>query len=131
MAKKYHEYKNENPLKKETSDCVIRALTTATGESWDDIYNQLCKIGFELKVTPTSKESWERLLTQKGFVRYTISNKKGTKRPTVLSFTKEHKEETYILQVANHLTVCKDGIYYDIWDCGDSSLYSYWCLENK
>jgi hypothetical protein len=126
MAKKYYYYWNENPIKKETSDCVIRALVTATGESWDSIYNELCEIGFELKTIPNTKESWEALLIRKGFVRHSISNKKGSKRPTVLSFTKAHKEGTYILQVANHLTVCKEGAFYDLWDCGDKCLYSYW-----
>ncbi|MBQ2015580.1 MAG: hypothetical protein II207_01100, partial [Clostridia bacterium] len=60
------------------------------------------------------------------FIRHKLSIKKGSKRPTVLSFTKEHKEGTYILSVAHHLTVCKDGKYYDIWDCGESCLYTYW-----
>lgn len=126
MVNKYYFYKNENPLKKETCDCVIRALVTATGESWDNIYKDLFQIGFEWKVMPNSKEAWEELLIRKGFTRNKISNAKGSKRPTVKEFTKEHIEGTYILQVANHLTVSKDGVYYDIWDCGDKSLYSYW-----
>ena len=119
MGTKYFCYKNENPIKKETSDCVIRALVSATGESWDNIYKELCEIGFELKTIPNTKESWETLLKRKGFIRYAISNKKGSKRPTVLEFAKKHKENIYILQVANHLTVCKNGIYYDLWDCGE------------
>lgn len=46
MAKKYYFYHNENPLKKETSDCVIRALVTATGESWDSIYKRVVRNRF-------------------------------------------------------------------------------------
>lgn len=126
MSNKYYFYKNENPLKKETSDCVIRALVTATDENWDDIYKDLFQIGFEWKVMPNSKDAWEELLIRKGFTRNKISNAKGSKRPTVLGFAKEHKEGIYILQVANHLTVVKNGVYYDIWDCGDKCLYAYW-----
>lgn len=130
MSKKYYRYFNENPLKKETSDCAIRAIATATEQSWDDVYNELCKLGFELKTIPNAKEVWEKFVTMKGFVRYPISNKKGSTRPTVLEFTKNHKQGIYILQVANHLTVCKNGIYYDLWDCGQKCLYSYWIKEN-
>jgi len=126
MAKKYYNYKNENPAKKETTDCVIRALATATGESWDNVYKELFEIGFSMKVALTSDEAWKEFLNKRGWVRNKISNKKGSKRPTVLGFTKEHKQGSYILQVANHLTVCKDGIYYDTWDCGECCLYSFY-----
>lgn len=126
MARKYYQYKNENPAKKEVGDCVVRALATATGNAWDDVYKELFEIGFTLKVMPNSDEAWREYLTRKGFVKNTISNKKGSKRPTVLSFTKEHKEGAFVLQVANHLTVSKDGIFYDIWDCSEKSLYSFW-----
>lgn len=123
---KYHKYRNENPKSKEVGDCVVRALATATDNSWDDVYRELCKIGFELKVMPNSDEAYTEYLIANGFERRKISIKKGSKRPTVLSFTKEHKEGLYILRVANHVTVCKEGIYYDTWDCGDSCVYSYW-----
>ena len=55
-----------------------------------------------------------------------ISNKKGSKRPTVESFTKEHKEGTYFLSVANHAVASVDGYFYDKWDSGDCCLYGYW-----
>ena len=61
-----------------------------------------------------------------GFEYVGISNKKGTTRPTVESFTKEHKEGTYILRVANHIVASVDGMYYDTWDSGHKSLYGYW-----
>ena len=119
-----YKYKNENPLNKETGDCVVRALVTATGEDYDTILRQLFDLAFELKTIPNGKECWEMFLRQKGWIRNPISNKKGSKRPTVESFTKDHKQGTYIVQVANHLTVVKDGYYYDIWDCGKSCFYS-------
>lgn len=127
--KKYHLYRNENPAKKETGDCVVRALATATGESWDDVYKELFNIGYELKVMPNNQEAYEAFLISRGFKKNKISNKKGSKRPTVLGFTKEHKTGSHVLQVANHLTVVKDGVYYDLWDCGEKCLYSYWSLE--
>ena len=126
MTNKYHQYRNENPLKQETEDCVVRALVTATGKTWDIVYKELCDLGFELKKMPNSKDTWKEYLNRNSFENHIVSNKKGSKRPTVLGFTKEHKEGIFILSIANHLTVCKDGIYYDIWDCGTKSLYGYW-----
>ena len=131
MAKKYYKYRNENPNSKETGDCVIRTLATAMDKSWDEIFKDLCIIAFELKVMPNSDEAYHKYLEDNGFERQKISVKKGSKRPTVLGFTKEHKEGTYILRVANHLTVCKDGVYYDIWDCGENCIYTYWVKSDN
>lgn len=119
-------YYNPNPLKKETSDCVVRSLCKATGYSWDHVYRSLFDIGFELKVMPSDDEAWKEFLIREGFVLNKISNKKGSKRPTVESFTRSHKEGIFILRVANHLVTSYNGKYYDIFDSGSSSLYGYW-----
>lgn len=41
-------------------------------------------------------------------------------------FAQKNKKGTFVLQVANHIITCQDGYYYDIWDCGNHSLYGYW-----
>ena len=72
------------------------------------------------------KACYEKYLISNNFLYHGISNKKGSKRPTVDSFTKEHKEGTYLLRVAHHCVAVVDGIYYDTWDSGDWCLYGYW-----
>lgn len=124
--KKYFSYKNINPIKNETSDCVIRALALTLDKSWDEIYKELAKIGFELKVDMSADESWRKLMDNHGWIKNKISNAKGTKRPTVKEFAKNHKEGRYLLQVANHLTTVVDGVCYDIWDCSDKCLYAWY-----
>jgi len=119
-------YYNPNPSKKETGDCVVRAMCKATGQDWDTIYKQLFDIGFELKVMPNADEAWKELLIKNGFTQHKISNKRGTKRPTVDSFARTNKKGTYVLRVANHIVTCEDGKYYDLWDSGNCSLYGYW-----
>ena len=67
-------------------------------------------------------------LASLGFKYTGVSNKKGTKRPTVDSFAKEHKKGTYIASVAHHVVAIVDGKYYDTWDSGYKSLYGYYEL---
>ena len=67
----------------------------------------------------------KEILSELGFEYTGVSNKRGTKRPTVSSFAKEHKTGTYIINVANHVVAVVDGIYYDTWDSGDCSVYGY------
>lgn len=127
MTKSLNKYFNPNPLKKKTGDCVIRALSKATGNDWDTVYQELCQIGFELKVLPNNDDAWREYLIRNGFEYCKLPPvKKGGKRPTVHSFTKEHKKGTYVLIVAKHLVTSKDGYYYDTWDSGKRSVYGYY-----
>ena len=99
----------------------------AEGAKWDEVYKDLCAIGLELKAMPNDKETYETFLTKRGYVKTPISNKKGSKRPTVNEMaTRSEKEGAFICQVANHLVTVKDGYILDLWDSGEKSLYAYW-----
>ncbi|PGR83624.1 hypothetical protein [Bacillus cereus] len=131
MSGTRNRYYNPNPLKKETGDCVVRALCKATGKDWDTVYRELYEIGMELKVMPNSKEAWKTYLRRQGFIEHKVSNKKGTKRPKVQEFARSHRTGTFVLSVAHHVVTCEDGYYYDLDDFGRSSLYSYWEKPQK
>lgn len=79
----------------------------------------------ELQAMPGERLCYETYLKDNGFKYVGISNKKGSKRPTVESFTKEHKNGIYFLNVANHAVASVDGVYYDTWDSGKCCLYGY------
>jgi len=117
---------NKKDLKDKYGDCVVRSLVKSTGKNWLDVFDELVAIARDEQCIPNGKVCYERFLKENGFKYTGVSNKKGTKRPTVLSFTKEHKSGTFVLIVANHIVASIDGIYYDTWDCGDSSMYGYW-----
>lgn len=131
MANKYYRYYNPNPTKKEVGDCVERAICVVLDCDWLTAFDKLVTVGREICCPPNWKDCYEELLRREGFVYHGISNKKGTKRPTVEGFTKTHKTGVYFLRVANHVVGCKDGVYYDIWESGDSSMYGYWCKEGQ
>lgn len=117
---------NKKDLKDEYGDCVIRSLTKVTGKEWLQIFEELLPYARELQCMPNGKPCYESYLKNNGFEYHGISNKKGSKRPTVFSFAKDHKEGTYVLRVAHHSVAMTDGFYYDTWDCGDCCLYGYW-----
>ena len=128
MFKKY----NPNPKGKEVGDCVVRALCCAFNQPWDVVYTTLCKVGLELKCMPNEKESYSALIENSGFKRYSMPKAtKGSSRTTAGEFARTHKEGTYILKLANHIVCCKNGVLYDLWDCSDSCVYTYWKNEKK
>lgn len=128
MASKNYKYyqPNSKDLKDKYGDCVIRALTKVTGKEWLQVFEELVPIAKDFQCMPNGKPCYEAYLKQNGFTYQGVSNAKGTKRPTVDRFAKDHPQGVYFLRVANHCVAVVDGIYYDTWDSGTKSLYGYW-----
>jgi len=125
---KRHKYfqPNKLDLKDKYGDCAIRTICAAEGLDWLEAYDLMYKLSREVQSPMNDKAGFEHIVKSLGYVYTGISNKKGTKRPTVDSFTKDHKQGTHILVVAGHYVCSKDGQYYDTWDSGSKSLYGYW-----
>lgn len=132
MTSNLYKYYQPNKLdmKDTYGDCVIRALTKAVGKDWTGVFDDLVPIARSLQAMPSGKPVYERYLINNAFTYHGISNKKGTKRPTVASFAAEHKSGIFLLRVANHVVTVVDGCFYDTFDCGHKSLYGYWSKEN-
>ena len=116
-------YCNPNPVKRKTGDCVVRALSIAFVRSWDDVYDELCKIGKEMKVMPSGKEAYLELLNK--YPTIPIFHMVGSKKKRFL--VKEITQKgVFICRVAGHLVAVKNGDYFDLFDCGNKSLYKCW-----
>ena len=53
---------NVNPLKKNTGDCVIRAISILTDKSWEFTYMELCKEGLLMADLPNSNAVFASIL---------------------------------------------------------------------
>lgn len=98
MASKNYKYyqPNKKDLKDKYGDCVIRALTKALNMEWLQVFDEMQPISREMQVPFNCRPCYEKYMESKGLKYTGISNKKGTKRPTVETFAKEHKAGTYI-----------------------------------
>lgn len=131
MSKKRYVYYQPNKLdiKDKYGDCTIRALSKVLNLNWIDTY--LKTVPFCIKYqTPNIFNLPQKLeaeaMAELGFIYHGVSNKKGTKRPTVDKFAKEHPFGVFIANVANHEVAVVDGKYYDTWDCGECSMYGWY-----
>jgi hypothetical protein len=127
MAGKRFKYYQPNP-KGKCGDCVVRAVSKAIREDWETVYTMLCLTGKSLYRMPNERDTYSVVLEKYGFKYHGISNAKGSKRPKVSEFAGKHKGIA-VLRLANHLVAVEDGYYWDIWDCGNKSLYGYWSLD--
>lgn len=118
-----YQYYNPNPRKTpEAGDCVIRAITKATGKKWNDVFIGINIIGFFLKDMPSRNSIWNRYLKHLGFKRRIVDQNDYNVR----AFCANHPEGTYILAIDGHAVCVVDGIYYDSWDSGDETPLYYW-----
>lgn len=116
-----------NPKGNYTSDYVIRAIAKATGKSWEEVFKGLYEIAYRKRSMLTDKDVWEEYLKELGFVYRKLPKVVAVgSRPKVSSFANSLGDGTYILVIANQLTAVISNYYYEIWDCGNKSVYGYW-----
>jgi len=120
---------NINPIKRNTGDCVIRAIGTVTDSEWDDVYLDLLTKGFKEKSMPSLNEVWGSYLHDIGYTRHIIPDT-CPDCYTVDQFTKDHPRGRYILGTGTHVIAVIDGNYYDTWDSGEEIPIFYWQKEN-
>lgn len=119
---------NPNPLGKNTSDCVVRAISKITGQSWDDVYLGVMACGFELKEMPSTNAVWREYLKRLGFCRTAIPDE-CPDCYTIKEFCGDHQSGSYLLATGTHVVAVVDGDYYDTWDSGDKIPIYYWRRE--
>lgn len=116
---------NPNPEGKSIGDCVIRAITKATNQSWEDVYIGLCLEGFILKDMPSANSVWSSYLKHQGFHKNIIPDT-CPNCYTVKNFTYDNPIGTFVLGTGDHVVTVVDGNYYDSWDSGmEVPIYYY------
>ena len=116
-----YQHQNNNPKGKHVDDCVICAIATATGDSWDDVYLDLMIYGFYAKDLPNANDIWGQYLVDKGFARKTLPDTCPFCY-TVRHFAKDHEQGTFIVSDGTHAIAVVDGNYIDDWDSGDRTV---------
>ena len=115
---------NPNPQSKLVGDCVIRAISIATGMDWEKTYIKIAIQGFIMGDMPSSNSVWGAYLQDNGFVKEVC---RGC--GSVREFCDSHPYGTYILATGSHVVAIIDGDYYDTWDSGDEYPVFYFKKE--
>lgn len=121
-------------------DCAVRAISIATGQSYQKVYDDLNQIIKTSRQTKIARDSSARNGIHRRFYQ-TYLEKLGWKwvpTMTIGSGCKIHlkKEELpsgrVIAQVSKHLVTLIDGIIHDTYDCsrnGTRCVYGYFVKE--
>lgn len=121
-----YSYFNANPYKIRVGDCVIRAISKALNQSWEDTYIDLTIQGYLMGDLLSSNAVWGAYLKSKGFIRDIISND-CPECYTIEDFCNEHPKGTYVIGTGSHAVAVVDGVLYDTWNSsGEVPIYFYY-----
>lgn len=120
---------NPNPGKLFVGDCVVRAVSIATDQSWEDTFLDICAQGFLMKDMPSSDAVWGMYLKTKGFTMNALP-KVCEFCYTLRDFCNEHPIGTFVIATGSHAVAVINGDYYDTADCGDCIPIYYFRKED-
>lgn len=120
---------NPNPAGARVGDCTVRAISKATGQSWEKTYAGLCVQGFESCDMPSANHVWGAYLRKHGFRRHALPDN-CPDCYTVAEFCREHPHGLYVLAISGHVVCVCEGDYYDSWDSGSEIPSFFWAKED-
>lgn len=132
-------YYNANPKGKITTDCVIRAITTALEQDYNKTVMELaemqCKTGYD----DGDKKLYDKYLQSKGWVKHPQPRKADNTKYTGKEFCKEIDHDimfvgkNVVANIGGHHIVCiketkELGFHkvHDIWDSTGGCIGNYW-----
>ena len=122
-----YRFYNENPLKKNEDDCVIRAISCATNKSWDYVYDYLSDLA-QLEGTLLDKRDFVR-----NYLDRTYQRLRGIKGKVGYVSTM-FPESTLLITMNGHITCSKpdkNGIptIYDTFDPSNREVEDVWLVK--
>lgn len=121
-------FHNANPKGRMGCDCVVRAISVFLDASWEETYKELAEVGIKRGYMPNDPKTYTDLLAMCGFSRRPQPRKEDNTKFTGEEFCREiaRPGKTYVVSMANHLSVIKDCKVWDIWDCTGKTIGNYW-----
>lgn len=121
-------YYNPNPDRKSVGDCVVRALSKAFKDSWENIYVDLSMLGYDMHDMPNSNAVWGEYLKLNGYRRYAIPNT-CPNCYTIRDFCVDNPHGSFVIATGSHVVYVESGNYYDSSDSGNEVPIYYWRKE--
>ena len=110
-------YYNANPRGRITGDCVFRAFSFALDKPYNECVMDMAKLMCETGYSLNDKKGIAKYMEKEGWSKCPQPKHPDGTKYTLKDFVLSHKHGTYVISMAHHVTVVKDGKNYDIWDC--------------
>ena len=121
----HYQFKNVNPLGAKELDCVTRAITGALDLNYYEVKNKLELVGALFECEKLCVCCYKFLLDNV----YNLERIEEYRGLTIKEFMRYNPYGTFIIRVDGHLTHCKNGICFDIFDCTDEIVDIVWIVK--
>ncbi len=115
-------YYNANAVNRYEDDCVIRAISCATGKSWDHVYDYLSDIA-QYEGTLFDKKEFVRNYLDRTYQR--LDRIYGT----VGYVSSLFPNNTLLITMRGHIVCSKNGVVYDTFDCRNREVEYVWLVD--
>jgi hypothetical protein len=106
------------------SDCVTRAISFASDLPYSLIRKKLWLTARLYNCKKLCKFCYSN------FITYVLKYKEvNCENLTINEFANRYNNGIYLIRIEGHLTVIKNGVLYDIWDCRDEICDTVWKVE--
>lgn len=117
-----YDYYNANPLGLNEDDCVIRAISCASGKSWDEVYDELSDLA-QARGTLLDKRDFVRDYLDTHFIR--IANPPYK----VIDAAKNFKNNIILCTMRGHIVCIKYGRILDTFDPSNRVVEDIWLVK--
>ncbi len=117
-----YKFYNNNSLGLFENDCTIRAISTATGNTWDDTYKHLSNIARLQGTMMDDKDFIINYLDERYKRIYDIPY-------TVGEVAGKYSDDILLITMPGHITCSKFGIIYDSFDCRERRAEFCWKIK--
>lgn len=121
----YHYY-NCNPRNKLTDDCVIRAISSSTGDSWEKTIKKLTEYSIKTGYMLNTPECYGKYLEDMGYVKQKQPMHKDGTKLRFKEFAKIYNGHAIAHCGKGHVTYVADNSTWDIWDVSNEIVGVYW-----
>lgn len=114
---------NVEPNQEKLQDCVIRAISLATGIRYDDVVKNLFSNGQQHSCDCINVSCYTKLIENLGYYTRNVDNY------TVGDLADMHPNKVILIRIQGHLTCAIDNCIYDLWDCRNKIATNYWIIS--
>ena len=126
----YYEKTNLNFRNKKTTDCVVRAITAASGKKYNEILDMLIDEYKRSGNHIADPKNYSKVISELGFIKYAQPKKWDKKKYRIDEIEKVADADTLIISDNKHLTCIKTidhrKFLIDTWDCRNKYIRNYW-----
>lgn len=120
-----YRYYNRNPRGLHIKDCVCKAISTATGLSYEAVDNLLKLTASEYDCEKLCVCCYHNLLDD--VLRYHRVD--CDFKRTVEDVAASYPRNKLIIRIDSHLTSSINGVVLDIWDCTEELVDCFWIVQ--